>query len=125
MAGLRATEVTGSGSDSSVAHLCRYAVILAFDIRVEREAQEYADSVGVRIFSADIIYHLFDRFLDYREVSCVFSVCMLSLTTVFTQESPPGAIPVSLLPRVRPWCQWDPALGSSFECARPSVTHLG
>lgn len=48
-------------------HKKEYAVILAFDIRVEREAQEYADSVGVHIFSADIIYHLFDKFLGYRE----------------------------------------------------------
>lgn len=45
----------------------RYAVILAFDIKVEREAQEMADSVGVRIFSAEIIYHLFDSFTKYRE----------------------------------------------------------
>ena len=48
-------------------------MILAFDVRVEREAQEYADSVGVHVFSADIIYHLFDKFLGYREVSCVCS----------------------------------------------------
>jgi translation initiation factor 5B len=45
----------------------RYAVILAFDVKVEREAQEMADSLGVRIFTADIIYHLFDQFMAYRE----------------------------------------------------------
>lgn len=48
--------------------LLRYAVILAFDVRIEREAQEMADSLGVKIFSADIIYHLFDKFKAYREV---------------------------------------------------------
>ncbi|CAF95765.1 unnamed protein product, partial [Tetraodon nigroviridis] len=48
-------------------HDPQYAVILAFDIKVEREAQEMADSVGVRIFSAEIIYHLFDSFTKYRE----------------------------------------------------------
>lgn len=32
-----------------------------------REAQEYADSVGVEIFRADIIYHLFDQFRAYME----------------------------------------------------------
>ena len=32
-----------------------------------REAQEYADSLGVRIFTADIIYHLFDQFKAYIE----------------------------------------------------------
>lgn len=42
-------------------------MILAFDIKVEREAQEMADSLGVRIFSAEIIYHLFDSFTKYRE----------------------------------------------------------
>lgn len=46
----------------------RWAVILAFDVRVEREAQEMAESLGVKIFSADIIYHLFDSFLKHREV---------------------------------------------------------
>ena len=45
----------------------RYAVILAFDVKIERDAQEMADSVGVRIFQADIIYHLFDRFTQYRD----------------------------------------------------------
>ena len=44
----------------------RYAVILAFDVKVERDAQELADSLGVRIFCADIIYHLFDQFMAYR-----------------------------------------------------------
>ena len=47
--------------------LVRYAVILAFDVKVERESQELADSLGVRIFSAEIIYHLFDAFTKYRE----------------------------------------------------------
>lgn len=40
---------------------------MAFDVKVEREAQEMADSVGVNIFVADIIYHLFDRFTRFRE----------------------------------------------------------
>ena len=43
-------------------------MILAFDVKVERDAQELADSVGVKIFTADIIYHLFDKFMNYREV---------------------------------------------------------
>lgn len=44
-----------------------YAVILAFDVKVERDAQELADQLGVRIFTAEIIYHLFDKFTAYRE----------------------------------------------------------
>ena len=45
----------------------RYAVIMAFDVKVEHEAQEMANSLGVNIFVADIIYHLFDRFTKFRE----------------------------------------------------------
>ncbi|KAM6958625.1 eukaryotic translation initiation factor 5B [Tautogolabrus adspersus] len=48
-------------------HDPQYAVILAFDVKVERESQEMADSLGVRIFWAEIIYHLFDAFTKYRE----------------------------------------------------------
>ena len=47
--------------------VCRYAVILAFDVKVEREAQEMADTQGIRVFTADIIYHLFDAFTKYRD----------------------------------------------------------
>lgn len=46
--------------------LCaQFAVILAFDVPVTKEASELAESTGVRIFTADIIYHLFDQFTAY------------------------------------------------------------
>ncbi len=45
----------------------QYAVILAFDVKVEKDAQDLADHVGVKIFTADIIYHLFDKFMGYRD----------------------------------------------------------
>ncbi|XP_060581506.1 eukaryotic translation initiation factor 5B-like [Ruditapes philippinarum] len=48
-------------------HDTQWAVILAFDVKVEREAQEMADSLGVKIFTADIIYHLQDAFIKFRE----------------------------------------------------------
>jgi len=44
-----------------------YAVILAFDVKVDKDAQELADILGVKIFTAEIIYHLFDKFTAYRE----------------------------------------------------------
>lgn len=44
-----------------------YAVVLAFDVKVEHEAQTAADCLGVRIFAADIIYHLFDSFVKFRD----------------------------------------------------------
>ncbi|KAF5308103.1 hypothetical protein FQR65_LT00646 [Abscondita terminalis] len=48
-------------------HESQYATILAFDVKIERDAQELADSLGVKIFHADIIYHLFDKFMAYRD----------------------------------------------------------
>ncbi|XP_017798471.1 PREDICTED: eukaryotic translation initiation factor 5B [Habropoda laboriosa] len=48
-------------------HDSQYSTILAFDVKIERDAQELADSLGVKIFQADIIYHLFDKFTAYRE----------------------------------------------------------
>lgn len=42
-----------------------FATILAFDVKVTPEARELADELGVKIFIADIIYHLFDQFKAY------------------------------------------------------------
>jgi translation initiation factor 5B len=44
-----------------------YATILAFDVDVEREAREHAQEMGVRIMTADIIYHLFDQFTRFMD----------------------------------------------------------
>ena len=44
-----------------------YGVILAFDVKVERDALELADSSGIKIFTADNVYHLFDKFQGYKE----------------------------------------------------------
>ena len=44
-----------------------YATILAFDVGIEREAREHAQEMGVRIMTADIIYHLFDNFMEYKK----------------------------------------------------------
>ncbi|KRY59270.1 Eukaryotic translation initiation factor 5B, partial [Trichinella britovi] len=48
-------------------HDPQWAVILAFDVKVDRDAQQMADELEVKIFQADIIYHLQDAFLKYRE----------------------------------------------------------
>ena len=42
-----------------------FATILAFDVKVTPEARELAEDLGVKIFIADIIYHLFDQFKAY------------------------------------------------------------
>lgn len=48
-------------------HMPIYACILAFDVKIERDAQEMADQLGVKIFQAEIIYHLFDKFTAHIE----------------------------------------------------------
>lgn len=42
-----------------------FATILAFDVRVMPEAQKFAEEEGIKIFTANIIYHLFDEFTLY------------------------------------------------------------
>ena len=44
-----------------------FATILAFDVRVMPDAQKFADEEGIKIFTANIIYHLFDEFTAYVE----------------------------------------------------------
>jgi len=41
------------------------ALILAFDVKVVPEAVELAKQIGVTVFTADIIYHLFDKFTKH------------------------------------------------------------
>lgn len=68
----------------------KYAVILAFDVVVTKEAQEQANSAGVRIFTADIIYHLFDQFSAYLK--------HVSLSPTLLQPWPAPLFPCSPLP---------------------------
>eukprot|EP00924_Labyrinthula_sp_SR-Ha-C_P010862 snap_masked-scaffold_47-processed-gene-0.9-mRNA-1 protein AED:0.00 eAED:0.00 QI:0/-1/0/1/-1/1/1/0/871 len=44
-----------------------YAIILAFNVKVTKNAKEMAAETGVKIFTAEIIYHLFDQFTAYME----------------------------------------------------------
>lgn len=75
-----------------------YAVMLCFDVKVEREAAEYAEQNGIKIFTADIIYHLFDSFTKHmdellekkKEDSKMLAVfpCVLRPVAVFNKTSP-------------------------------------
>jgi translation initiation factor 5B len=75
-----------------------YAVMLCFDVKVDKEAQAYADDNGIKIFTADIIYHLFDDFTKYRnqlaeqrkEESKLHAVfpCVLHPLQVFNKKDP-------------------------------------
>ena len=77
-----------------------YATILAFDVKVEPAAAELAAEMGIKIFTADIIYHLFDQFTAYMDTireeakkaasdSCNFP-CVLRIlpTCVFNKKDP-------------------------------------
>ena len=75
-----------------------YAVMLCFDVKVDKEAQEYADKEGIKIFTADIIYHLFDDFTKHmaqlaeqkKEDSKMLAVfpCVLNQVAVFNKKDP-------------------------------------
>lgn len=75
-----------------------YGVMLCFDVKVDKEAQAYAEDVGVKIFQADIIYHLFDSFTKHmdevlekkKEESKMLAVfpCVLNTVAVFNKTGP-------------------------------------
>ncbi|KAM3423606.1 hypothetical protein BST61_g1030 [Cercospora zeina] len=75
-----------------------YAVMLCFDVKVDKEAHELAEQMGVKIFMADIIYHLFDSFTEHmrklaaqkKEESKMLAVfpCVLKPVAVFNKKDP-------------------------------------
>ncbi|TPX74446.1 hypothetical protein CcCBS67573_g04280 [Chytriomyces confervae] len=44
-----------------------FAMLLAFDVVIDRDAEEMAEREGIKIFKADIIYHLFDKFTAHMK----------------------------------------------------------
>ena len=44
-----------------------FATVLAFDVRVMPDAIAFAEENGIKVFTAKIIYHLFDDFTEYVE----------------------------------------------------------
>lgn len=75
-----------------------HAVMLCFDVKIDKEAQLYAEEQGIKIFTADIIYHLFDQFTKHmeaiiekrKEESRLMAVfpCVLSTVAVFNKTGP-------------------------------------
>ena len=47
--------------------LQEYACLLVFDVKVMPDAQNFAEENGIKVFTAKIIYHLFDAFTEYVE----------------------------------------------------------
>ncbi|GAB5589230.1 eukaryotic translation initiation factor 5B [Umbelopsis nana] len=44
-----------------------FAVMLCFDVKVDKEAEDLANELGIKVFKAEIIYHLFDAFTAYHQ----------------------------------------------------------
>jgi len=77
-----------------------FATILAFDVNVTQEAREQASEMNVKVFTADIIYHLFDQFTRYMadltekrrqdaaDVAVFPSICKILPQHVFNQKDP-------------------------------------
>lgn len=43
------------------------AIMLCFDVKIDKEAEQYAQENNIRIFNSNIIYHLFDSFTAYQQ----------------------------------------------------------
>ncbi|KAF9334392.1 hypothetical protein BGZ91_010878, partial [Linnemannia elongata] len=43
------------------------ACLLCFDVKVDKDAEQMAEEMGIKVFKADIIYHLFDQFTAYHK----------------------------------------------------------
>ncbi|CAA93574.1 translation initiation factor eIF5B Tif52 [Schizosaccharomyces pombe] len=75
-----------------------YALMLCFDVKVDRDAEDLAEQLGVKIFSANVIYHLFDAFTAHqkkileqkREESSDVAVfpCVLKTVAAFNKRDP-------------------------------------
>jgi len=59
-------------------HEVKYAVILAFDVRIERDAQDMADSLGVKIFQVRILGLSLSGILDFLS-RCQIGRCFKSV----------------------------------------------
>ena len=46
-------------------HQKEFASLLAFDVKITNEAAEFAEENGIKVFTANIIYHLFDQFTEH------------------------------------------------------------
>ena len=60
--------IGGDKQAASVDKKKEYASILCFDVRVTPEAAKFAEEEGIKIFTANIIYNLFDAFIEYVDV---------------------------------------------------------
>lgn len=77
-----------------------YACMLAFDVKVMPDAQQFAEENEIKVFTAKIIYHLFDDFTEYVEeckrerksgqgTTAIFpAICEMVPDTCFNRTNP-------------------------------------
>jgi len=80
--------------------LPQFATILAFDVPIDNDAVTLAEELNVKIFTADIIYHLFDQYTRHlaatleaekekaKEIAVFPSLCKILPNHVFNQKDP-------------------------------------
>ena len=99
-------------------------VILAFDNKILPEAQQYATANGIKIFNDNIIYHLFDSYIDYKkqcyiekkkEKEAIFP-CFLKIV-MFINKKDPMIIGVNVVEGVL-------KLGTPIYCPEKKI-HIG
>ncbi|PPQ81088.1 hypothetical protein CVT25_014551 [Psilocybe cyanescens] len=76
------------------------ACILCFDVPVDKEAERLADEMGIRLFRADIIYHLFDAFKAYNA----------EITEAKRKDAAPQAVWPCRLKVIAAFCKRDPII---------------
>ncbi|KAI6168909.1 hypothetical protein EDD17DRAFT_1465364 [Pisolithus thermaeus] len=76
------------------------AVILAFDVPVDKDAEKLAEEMGIRIFKADIIYHLFDAFTAYNN----------EILEAKRRDAAPQAVWPCRLKTIAAFCKRDPII---------------
>ncbi|KAL0949089.1 hypothetical protein HGRIS_009180 [Hohenbuehelia grisea] len=74
--------------------------ILCFDVTVDKEAERLAEEMGIRLFKADIIYHLFDAFTAYNA----------EITEAKRRDAAPQAVWPCRLKVIAAFCKRDPII---------------
>ncbi|KAH6915473.1 hypothetical protein BKA70DRAFT_1420426 [Coprinopsis sp. MPI-PUGE-AT-0042] len=76
------------------------ACILAFDVPIDKDAERLAEEMGIRLFKANIIYHLFDSFKAYNE----------EITEAKRRDAAPQAVWPCRLKIIAAFCKRDPII---------------
>ena len=82
-------------------HKPEFATILAFDVNLTKEGADMAKELNVKIFTAEIIYHLFDKFTAYMKDVRKEQQEKAALTAVFPRGNRRARVPRRRRPHPR------------------------